>query len=306
MSKKIIVAGGTGFVGSALLKQLKESGYETVLLTRNPDALGSIKPMVSKAVRWDARTGGTWAEELNGAFGVINLTGESIAAKRWTARQKNVILSSRVNAVRALVQAMKNQENGPKVFISASAVGYYGNVEEGDITETCAKGSGFLADTCGLWESEAKSAEKLGIRTVLLRIGVVLEKGGGALAKMLPPFMLFAGGPLGSGRQWFPWIHRDDAAGIILFALKTEALSGTVNTTAPVPVRMKEFCAEFGKAIHRPSWAPVPAFALKILLGEMSGLLLEGQKAVPQKLVRSGYSFRYPKVDRALKAIFSS
>jgi len=199
---------------------------------------------------------------------------------------------------------MKDAAAKPKVFISSSAVGYYGNVDEGEVLESHPKGRGFLADTCERWENEARKAEALGIRTVLLRIGIVLEKGGGALGKMLPPFRLFAGGPIGSGKQWFPWIHRADVVDIILFAIKTEALKGPVNMTAPTPLRMKEFSAGLGDAIHRPSWAPVPAFALKTLLGEMADMLLEGQKAVPKKLIGAGYRFRYPELGRALKSIF--
>ncbi len=301
---KIVIAGGTGFIGNALLKRLKEGNYETVLLTRNPDRKDSGKSFASKAVAWDARSEGAWVSELNGAQAVINLTGESIAAKRWTKAQKDRIVSSRADSTRVLVDAIKDVTIKPKVFISSSAVGYYGNVVEGDVLESHPKGRGFLADTCERWENEAKNAEALGIRTVLLRTGIVLEKGGGALEKMLPPFQFFAGGPIGSGKQWFPWIHRADVVDIILFTIKTESLKGPVNMTAPAPLRMEEFSAELGKAIHRPSWAPVPAFALKILLGEMAEMLLEGQKAIPKKLIGAGYRFRYPELGRALESIF--
>lgn len=317
---KIVVAGGTGFIGNALMRRLNEAQYETVLLTRNPDrkdsapfgsapagrSFGRHRAVgAAKAVAWDARSKGAWASELNGAQAVINLTGESIAGKRWTKTQKDRIVLSRVDSTRALVDAMKNLSARPRVFVSSSAVGYYGNVDEGDVSESHPKGKGFLADTCERWENEAQNAEALGIRTVLLRTGIVLEKGGGALGKMLPPFQFFAGGPIGSGAQWFPWIHRADAVDIILFAIKTESLKGPVNMTAPAPLRMKDFSAELGKAIHRPSWAPVPVLALKMLFGEMADMLLEGQKAVPKKLLAAGYAFRYPELGRALQSIFA-
>jgi uncharacterized protein (TIGR01777 family) len=248
---------------------------------------------------------GPWVEKLEGADAVINLAGESIAAKRWTAAQKELIVNSRLDATKVLVDAIGRVSAKPSVLVNASAVGYYGNVESGDVTEDHAKGTGFLADTCVRWEAEANRAKTLGGRVVIIRIGIVLEKGGGALSKMIPPFQMFLGGPLGSGRQWFPWVHREDVIGAILFALQNPNLSGPVNAVSPNPVTMKEFCKALGRAMHRPSSAPVPAFMVKLLLGEMSEMLLTGQRAVPKKLQDAGYRFRYPELDNALAAIFT-
>lgn len=287
---KIVIAGGTGFIGKLLVSRLKIRGHEIILLSR------SVQPSTDSALRccpWDARTLGAWADELEAADAVINLAGAALAGKRWGRRQKEVILGSRIQATRAIVQAIEKSECKPKVLINASAVGYYGDVPEGDVTETSPKGKGFLAETCDQWEKEARVAEKSGVRTVLLRTGIVLGKGGGALSKMIPLFQFFAGGPLGSGRQWVPWIHQEDVVGALLFALENNAISGPVNTTAPNPLIMSDFCHELGKVLNRPSWVQVPAFVLKLVLGEMSEMLLGGQKAMPQKLLEHHYSFRF-------------
>lgn len=254
---KIVIAGGTGFIGKALVSKLKSQRHEIILLSRGD------QPSTDSAIRfcqWNARTLGAWADELEAADAVINLTGAAIAEKRWTKKQKEIILGSRIHATRAIVQAIEKSGCKPKVLINASAIGYYGDVPEGDITETDPKGKGFLADTCAQWEKEALIAEKLGIRVVLLRTGIVLGKEGGVLSKMLTPFQFFAGGPLGSGRQWVSWIHRADVVGIILFALENNAILGPINTTAPNPLVMRDFCFELGKILNRPSWAPLPAF----------------------------------------------
>ena len=299
----IVISGGTGFIGSALLEHLLEKRHSVVLLTRTPDALQHLTGDFVQVERWDGKAVGAWARCVDGADVVIHLAGEPIAAKRWTEKQKVRIIGSRIETTKVIVTAITQVEKKPSVLVNASAVGYYGNVEEGDVTESHAKGNDFLANTCDRWEQEARAAESLGVRVVLLRTGVVLERGGGALKKMLPPFKLFVGGPLGSGRQWFPWVHRDDVIGIILFAIEHPDLSGPVNVAAPEPVTMKQFCQTLGKAVRRPSWAPVPAFVLRAALGEMSEMLLTGQRVVPQKLEESGYTFRYPRLDEALAAI---
>lgn len=302
---KIILSGGTGFIGAALLRRFLEKGHRVVLLTRNPGsaplpAAGAVEPVL-----WDAKTLGPWASHLEGADAVVNLAGESVAAGRWTRERKEKIFSSRIESTKLLVSAIAQAKKRPSVLVNASAVGYYGDVPEGEVSESFPQGSGFLAELCGRWEQEARAAEELGVRRVSLRIGVVLEKEGGALAKMLPPFYFFMGGPLGSGRQWFPWIHRKDVLEIILFALENPKVLGALNAAAPDPVNLKDFCSALGRALHRPSWAPVPAFALRLMLGEMSEILLTGQKAVPKRLVELGYQFRHPKLDQALASIFS-
>ncbi|MBI4971085.1 MAG: TIGR01777 family protein [Candidatus Omnitrophica bacterium] len=299
----IVLAGGSGFVGKALVIKLVEEGYKIILLTRNPEKLKWLNKNFVTAVAWDGKCVDEWAKYVDSADAVINLSGESIAAKRWSQPQKKKILESRINATRAIVDAIRSAGKKPPVFMNASAVGYYGNVENGDVIESNTKGSGFLADVCEAWENEARAAESLGVRVVMFRLGVVLGEGGGALAKMIPSFKLFIGGPLGSGMQWFPWVHRDDVSRAICFALKNQKLSGPINMTAPEAVTMKQFCAVLGKSLNRPSWAPVPAFILKVLLGEMSEMFLTGQKAIPRKLVESGYQFSHPQLDEALHQI---
>ncbi|MBI4547049.1 MAG: TIGR01777 family protein [Ignavibacteriae bacterium] len=299
----IIITGGTGFIGKVLVARLQKEQHRIVVLTRNPEAARTSIGNIVEFVQWDGKTVGAWAQHVDGADAVINLAGESIGARRWSERQKQRIIESRLIATKAVVTAISQAKKKPSVLINASAVGYYGNVESGDVTESHPKGSGFLADLAERWEAEARAAETHGARVVLLRFGVILEKDGGALQRMLIPFKLFAGGWLGSGRQWFPWIHRDDVVEAILFALKNQSLSGPVNVSAPEAVMMKEFCLALGKAMHRPCWAPVPSFVLKTALGEMASMLLDGQRMVPKKLLDAGYSFRYSELADALKAI---
>lgn len=300
---KIIIAGGTGFIGGPLVEALVTRGHETVLLTRGPKKNTSFG---SRCLEWDGKISGLWAAEVESTDAVINLAGEPIAGKRWSAAQKEKIAGSRINATRVLVDALSKASSKPKVLINASAVGYYGNVPDGEVTEASPKGAGFLAEVCGRWEHEAMRAEALGVRTVILRTGVVLGKNSGALAKMLPPFRFFLGGPLGSGRQWFPWVHRDDVVQAVVFALENEGIAGPLNVTAPWPVTLRDFCATLGKVLKKPARAAVPAFVLKVLLGEMSAVLLEGQKAIPRKLLESGYAFKFPVLQDALEEILSA
>jgi len=300
---KIILAGCTGYIGKPLLYALKKAGHQIVMLTRSPDKARHLSSTTVSLYAWDGKSVGDWMWQINGADAVINLSGESIVAKRWNERQKEVLMQSRIESTKTLVEAMRRVQKKPEVFINASAAGYYGSVESGEVTESHKRGEGFLADLCEAWEKQAREAESLGVRSVIVRIGIVLEKGGGAMDKMVPPFQMFMGGPLGNGKQWFPWVHRDDIVGALLFALQNKNISGPVNATAPAPVTMNEFCKELGKVMHRPSWMPVPAFALRILLGEMSELLLTGQKVVPKRLQEAGYEFSYPDLNKALTSI---
>ena len=300
---RIVLSGGTGFIGSALLKRLKEEGHSTILLTRNLEAGKRFSGDFVTVAPWDGKSVGAWADYISGADAVVNLAGEPIVGKRWTNYQKARIIGSRLEATKAITSAITQSRKKPQVLVNASAIGYYGHVEKSDVTELHPKGRGFLGDTCEQWEEAARTAERWGVRVVRLRIGIVLEKDGGALQKMIPPFQFFMGGPLGSGCQWVSWVHRDDLVSIILFALEHPDLSGPVNAVSPHPVTMKEFCASLGKAMDRPSWAPVPSFVLRILLGEMSEVLLTGQRVMPKKLESSGYTFRYPNLGGALEAI---
>lgn len=292
---KVIVAGGSGFIGKTLIKELKSNGHEVILLTRKNNKSNS-------SVQWDGKSSGGWEKVIDGADAVINLCGETVA-QRWNSSIKKKILDSRLESSSALVNAIKKATNKPKVLINASAVGYYGNVENGDVTEAHESGNGFLAETCIKWEDSIKEVETLGLRVVKLRIGIVLEKEGGALKQMLPPFLMCAGGPLGSGKQWFPWVHRDDVVDIINFALQNENVSGPINVTAPGIVTNKNFGKALGNTIGRPAIAPAPSFALKLILGEMAEMLLGGQKAIPKKLQDAGYEFKHPNLEEALETI---
>lgn len=300
---KIVLTGATGFIGQALTRRLLDLGHEIQVLVRHlPKAVqdGTRKTFVL----WDGKNAGDWWQALEGAEAVINLAGENIGARLWTSQQKHRILSSRIEATRALVKAIENIPHKPKVFLSASAVGYYGHVPDGGVTEVDSQGSGFLADVCKLWEEEAMRAQPFGLRVVTTRFGLVLEKNGGMLQKMLTPFHYFFGGPLGSGRQWISWVHRKDLIEALVFLLGREDVSGPVNITAPAPERMKEFCQTIGLILNRPSWFRVPAVILKFMLGEMSEMILTGQRVLPEKLLHAGFHFFYPSLKKALEEIF--
>ena len=309
---RIVIAGGTGFIGGLLIPKLSAAKHQIIILSRNPEPAPT---RISSAVQanteapvttewWDGTAVGRWAESIDGADAVINLAGESIAGKRWTRARKLDLLNSRIFPTRAIVEAIRRAGKRPSVLINASAVGYYGSVEMGDVRETHPKGYDFLANLCARWEDEARAAEAFGVRVTRLRFGIILDKEGGALKKLLPPFRLFAGGWLGSGRQWFPWVHRDDVTGMITFALGNGAISGPVNVAAPEAVTMKQFCRALGKVLKRPCWAPVPGFILRVALGELAGMLLTGQRVVPRKALDAGYTFQYPSLTPALEAIF--
>jgi uncharacterized protein (TIGR01777 family) len=300
---KIIVTGGTGFVGKALLERLVRDNHEIVLLTRSPAKPGSAMPGRVTVLPWDGKSVGAWGASVEGADVIINLAGEPLDARRWTPAQKERIIASRVDAAGALRDAVERAAEKPSVVVNAAAVGFYGPVDEGDLREDAPPGQGFLAETCVRWEHAALQIGAAGPRVVVLRCGVVLGKGGGALRKMLLPFKLFVGGPLGTGRQWFPWVHRDDLVDIILFVIGRTDARGPVNVVAPEAVTMRTFCAALGAALHRPSWAPVPGLVLRAVLGEMAGMVLTGQRVVPAKLRQLGYTFRFPALAPALTDI---
>ncbi|MFI5251655.1 MAG: TIGR01777 family oxidoreductase [Bacteroidota bacterium] len=305
---KIIIAGGTGFFGTALVKELLQRKHNVTLLSRDPlhvssELTSSANALLSVEL-WDGGTNGSWRKNVDGADAVINLAGESIAGKRWSPKQKTKIINSRVNATKAIVESILKAKTKPQVLINSSAVGYYGSVESGDVTEEKASGNDFLSGACRRWEQEARRVESFGVRLVILRTGIVLGKNGGALKKMELPFKLFVGGPIGNGRQWMPWIHIEDVVRCMIFALEQKTVSGPINMTAPNPVTMKQFSNELGKAMHRPSLFPVPGFILKIIFGEMAEMLLTGQKAIPSKLSANGFVFKYPSLPDALSSIY--
>ncbi|MEK6602387.1 MAG: TIGR01777 family oxidoreductase [Candidatus Binatota bacterium] len=298
---RLVIAGGTGFIGTALCARFLERGYSLTLLTRSssPRAISPNKRWLT----WNPPSPGPWEETIDGADGVINLAGEPIAARRWTETQKEKLRSSRIDTTRAIVRAIAKAKEKPKFLLNASAVGYYGPHGDETLTEGSSPGNDFLARICADWENEAKKAEDYGLRMIRLRTGIVLGKGGGALAKMVFPFKLFVGGHLGKGKQWMSWIHMEDEIGLIFFLLENPEAHGVVNATAPNPVTMKEFCKTLGDALNRPSWAPVPAFALYLLLGEMAEMFLTGQRVLPAQAQKLGYTFRYPNIHEALRSL---
>jgi uncharacterized protein (TIGR01777 family) len=299
---KIVLFGGSGFLGKHLVPKLLAESHGVTLISRRPEIVRRrIVPFV-EVKEWS--TPEKLGSLLEGTDAFVNLAGESIGAKRWSVSRKDEILTSRIETTRTIVETIGKMSRKPSVLLSASAVGYYGNVEDEEVTETHLPGKDFLADVCVRWETEAMKAERLGVRVILPRTGIVLAKNGGALQRMLVPFRLFAGGPLGSGNQWFPWIHIDDEINAMIHTLEHSAISGPINLVAPESITMKQFCSAFGKAMHRPSWAPVPSFVLKVILGEMAeALVLGGQKVVSKKLVESGYRFKFSRIDEALVEI---
>ncbi len=298
---KVVGSGFSGLIGRPLASQLLKK-YELTQLVRDSK---SRKDSASAArrVSWRPPFFDDWVNEVDGAYAVINLSGEPIAEKRWNAARKKELRRSRVQSTKALVDAMGRAKIKPKVFMNASAIGFYGARDSSPIDESAPPGSGFLSELCQEWENEASRARSLGIRTVLLRTGVVLAREGGALSKMVPPFKIGAGGPLGNGRQFMSWIHIEDEVSAILRILEDSSIHGPVNLTSPQAVSMKEFTATLGHALKRPAFFPVPGLALRVLLGEMSEMLLTGQNVLPTVLLRAGYSFKYPALEPALKAL---
>ena len=297
---RLVIAGGTGFIGTALCARLLELGHSLILLTRSPSP--ATTSANQKWLSWNPRSPGAWEEAINGSDGVINLAGEPVA-KRWTERQKEKIASSRIATTSTLVTAIGKVKEKPKFLLNASAIGYYGPHADETLTEESGTGNDFLSRLCAAWEKEAIKAEDHGVRVLRLRTGIVLGKGGGALAKMVLPFKLFLGGPLGDGNQWMSWIQMEDEIGLILFLLEHPDAHGAINATAPNPVTMSEFCKTLGDALNRPSWAPVPAFALRLLFGEMAEMLLTGQRVLPSGAQKLGYVFQYPTLLEALQAL---
>ncbi len=292
MGMRVVVTGGTGLVGRPLCRALAGAGHSVVGVGRKP----ALTPVTT--LTWDRV-----AEALRDAQAIVNLAGEPIAAGRWTTARKAAIRDSRVLATRALVDAAAGMSPRPTVLVNASAVGFYGPHGDELLDETTPPGEGFLADVCRDWEAEALRAEALGIRVVLLRLGIVLAPDGGALAKMLLPFRAALGGPLGSGRQWMSWIHRDDVLGLVLAALATEGYRGPVNATAPAPVTNREFTHTLAGVVSRPAILPVPGFALHLVMGEMADMLLTGQRVLPKVAEAQAYEWKFPVLAAALKDI---
>jgi len=297
--QRILITGGSGLIGRALSAELAAAGYEVVVLSRNPRRVSGL-PTGTRAVGWDGETADGWGELADGALGIVHLAGESVAGGRWTESRKRRIVDSRVATSRAVVAALRQAATPPRFLLQASAVGYYGDRGDEVLDELAPSGEGFLADVCRRWEAATEPAGELGVRRALLRTGVVLAAGGGALAKMLTPFKLGVGGPLGSGRQYMPWIHLADEVAAIRFLAEHDDAVGPFNLTAPNPVTNADFAAALAGVLSRPHLLRAPAFALHLGLGEMAELLLASQRAVPAALESLGYSFHFRELRPAL------
>lgn len=300
---KVVVSGGTGFIGRALCESLRRQGMSVSVLSRNPLQAKSVLDPSIRVVEWDAVASGAWEQELDAAAAVINLAGAPIAEGRWTPARKQSIVGSRVNGTRLLVRAISRSPSKPRVLISASGVGYYGASADRLFDERDGPGSDFLAHLCVDWEQAALAARSAVVRVVCLRIGMVLGGGGGALAKMLPPFLAFIGGPIAPGTQWVSWVHRQDLIGLITWSLTNETVAGPVNAVAPAPVAMTEFCETLGKTLNRPSWLPVPTWALRVAFGELASVMTTGQRVAPRVALDGGYQFQFPRLDKALRSL---
>ncbi|MDQ3799221.1 MAG: TIGR01777 family oxidoreductase [Acidobacteriota bacterium] len=298
---KILISGASGLVGTHLIPTLEAKGHEIFRLVRKA-------PQADDEIRWDSEKGFSETEraKLENFDAVVHLAGDNVASENWSEEKKRKIRDSRVLGTRVLVDALKSLKNPPRIFVSASAIGFYGDREDEVLTEDSAKGVGFLPEVCDAWEMESEKAEEFGARVVMPRIGVVLAKDGGALEKMLTPFKFGVGGRVGSGKQWMSWITLEDLIGIIHFALENEKLRGVVNATAPNPVTNAEFTKTFGKVLRRPAILPVPEFAIKLMFGEMGEtLLLQGARVLPERLLENGFEFKFPNLEEAMKSVLS-
>ncbi|MBD2447782.1 TIGR01777 family protein [Nostoc sp. FACHB-152] len=303
---KVAITGATGLVGHSLVERLHKQGEQVLVLTRNPSFAQKVFPRENfpnvEITAYTPNKSGTWQDKIAGCEAVVNLAGEPIGEGRWTPERKQEILNSRQLGTQKIVEAIAKANPKPRVLVNTSAIGYYGTSETATFDEASVSGNDFLAQVCQTWEAEATKVKDAGVRLVILRFGIVLGNGG-ALAKMIPPFQLFAGGPIGSGRQWFSWIHIDDLVNLILQALNKSDMEGVYNATAPNPVRMNDLSHTLGQVLHRPSWLPVPAFAIEALLGDGAIVVLQGQQVLPKRTLDSGFQFQYPNLQPALKQI---
>ena len=304
---RLFIAGGTGLVGSRLIRRLLERNDQVVLLTRRPDVARQKWGDSCTIVQGDPMQTGAWMDAIGDCEGVVNLVGEGVFNRRWRSWFKELLRTSRVqstqNIVAALAKSPKTTTGQPKVLVNASAIGYYGAHGDEELDEGSSAGEDILARLCVEWEAAANAATSHGIRVVIIRVGVVLDKEGGALKQMMLPFKMFVGGPVGSGKQWVSWIHHDDLVGLILLALDKPEATGIMNGTAPNPVTNKGLAKALGRALHRPSFMPTPKFALRLMLGQVAGLVTTGQRVLPRRALQWGYNFKYRDIDAALKDV---
>ena len=286
---RVLLTGGTGFIGTPVARALRAAGHDVTIVSRRPGFVPE------KAIPWDGVR-----DAMPETDAVVNLAGTSVAEGRWTAARKADILNSRVDATRVVVDAIREASKRPSVLVNASAIGWYGPHGDEELDESAPAGTGFLADVCRAWEAAAWPAQDLGVRTVALRFGVVIGKGGGPLEKMLFPFRAGLGGPIGDGKQWVSWIHLADVVGLVLAAVSSDAYTGPVNATAPTPLRNRDFTASLAKAVDRKAFLPVPGFALRLAVGEFADALITGQRVIPAAAMAAGYEFKEPDLDAAL------
>jgi uncharacterized protein (TIGR01777 family) len=299
---RIFLTGGTGLVGGRLVRKLRERGDQVVVLSRRPEAAKQLWGEQCTIVAGDPMQAGDWMNAVRDCDGVIHLAGEGIFNRRWNQAFKDLLYQSRIKSTENIVAAMK-QSAAAKVLVNASAIGYYGAHGDEELTEESPPATDFMAKICVDWEKAAQAATAHGARVVMVRIGVVLDPNGGALQKMLTPFKMFVGGPVGSGKQYMSWIHNEDLCGLILFALDHAELSGPVNGTAPHPVTNKEFSQALGKVLGRPSFLPTPGFALRVTLGEVAEIITQGQRVLPRKALAAGYPFKFAEIETALREL---
>ncbi len=299
--KKIVITGATGLIGKKLSAELSRMGYHIIVFSRNSRRAKEVLSEYYEYVEWDFQNSEKWKDKISDSEAVIHLAGTNLFGRRWNDKFKEEILASRRETTKSIADVIKESSNRPSIFISASGVGYYGDGGDKILTEDSPAGNDFLAEVCKVWESEAAEVERVGVRRVSIRTGIVLSLEDGALKRMLLPFKLFIGGQLGNGKQWFPWIHIDDIVGIYIHSLHNENLVGAINAASPDICTMNEFAKTLGKVLRRPSWFPVPKFALKFAIGEAGDVVLMSQRVSVDKLLKSGYKFKFENLEEALR-----
>jgi uncharacterized protein (TIGR01777 family) len=300
---RVVITGATGFIGSQLCRQLQKD-YELIALSRDPRRAASLLPCNVTTLEWDARTPGGWGRHIDGAFAVINLAGENIASGQWTKSKKQTILHSRINASRAVLEAVYQADKKPEVVIQASAIGYYGSRSDEQLDEDSTNGGGFLAHVCRRCEGFTEKIQAAGVRAVVIRTGMALGPQGGALPKFIKPFQFYLGGYIGTGNQWVSWIHLHDEVAAIKFLMENDSLHGVFNLTAPQPVTMKQFAGCLARVLKKPAWLPIPSFLARLAFGQMVGeILLASQRVMPKRLLQAGFEFKYDDLKNALADI---